>query len=127
MAAVAESLPFEDQSFDAAMAFSTVHHWQDPIAGLDFSISTYLSTPGSWLTSDAITGTTPRVLTLTADPSNLAPGTYFATITFQSTAGLTLELPAIAMFIVGPPEPARLSVDKLNLSTTFPNGAGARV
>ena len=34
MAAAAESLPFEDQSFDAAMAFSTVHHWQDPIAGL---------------------------------------------------------------------------------------------
>jgi SAM-dependent methyltransferase len=32
--AAAESLPFEDQSFDAAMAFSTVHHWQDPIAGL---------------------------------------------------------------------------------------------
>jgi SAM-dependent methyltransferase len=32
--AVAESLPFEDQSFDAAMAVSTVHHWQDPIAGL---------------------------------------------------------------------------------------------
>ena len=34
MAAAAESLPFEDQSFDAAMALSTVHHWQDPIAGL---------------------------------------------------------------------------------------------
>jgi SAM-dependent methyltransferase len=34
VAAVAESLPFEDQTFDAAMAFSTVHHWQDPIAGL---------------------------------------------------------------------------------------------
>jgi SAM-dependent methyltransferase len=34
VAAVAENLPFEDQSFDAAMAFSTVHHWQDPIAGL---------------------------------------------------------------------------------------------
>ena len=34
MAARAESLPFEDQSFDAAMAFSTVHHWHDPIAGL---------------------------------------------------------------------------------------------
>ena len=30
----AESLPFEDQSFDAAMAFATIHHWQDPIAGL---------------------------------------------------------------------------------------------
>ncbi|HXP21104.1 MAG TPA: class I SAM-dependent methyltransferase [Streptosporangiaceae bacterium] len=34
VAATAESLPFEDQSFDAAMAFSTVHHWTDPIAGL---------------------------------------------------------------------------------------------
>ena len=34
VAAVAESLPFGDQSFDAAMAFSTVHHWRDPIAGL---------------------------------------------------------------------------------------------
>jgi SAM-dependent methyltransferase len=32
--AVAESLPFGDQSFDAAMAVSTVHHWRDPIAGL---------------------------------------------------------------------------------------------
>ena len=34
VAAVAESLPFDDQSFDAAMAVSTVHHWQDPVAGL---------------------------------------------------------------------------------------------
>ena len=34
MAAKAESLPFEDQSFDAAMAFATIEHWRDPIAGL---------------------------------------------------------------------------------------------
>ncbi|MGH3247627.1 MAG: class I SAM-dependent methyltransferase [Trebonia sp.] len=34
VAAAAESLPFEDQSFDAAMAVATVHHWRDPIAGL---------------------------------------------------------------------------------------------
>src|ERR687892_2489055 len=34
VAATAERLPFPDQSFDAAMAFSTVHHWHDPIAGL---------------------------------------------------------------------------------------------
>ena len=32
--AVAESLPFEDQSFDVAMAFATIDHWPDPIAGL---------------------------------------------------------------------------------------------
>ena len=34
VAAAAESLPFEDQSFDVAMAIATVHHWQDPVAGL---------------------------------------------------------------------------------------------
>jgi SAM-dependent methyltransferase len=34
VAATAESLPFEDKSFDAAMALATVHHWQDPVAGL---------------------------------------------------------------------------------------------
>ncbi|MFF3350775.1 MerR family DNA-binding transcriptional regulator [Streptomyces sp. NPDC002779] len=34
VAAAAEHLPFEDQSFDVAMAVSTVHHWEDPMAGL---------------------------------------------------------------------------------------------
>jgi len=34
LAAYAEGLPFDDQSLDAAMAVCTVHHWQDPVAGL---------------------------------------------------------------------------------------------
>ncbi|WP_164540415.1 MerR family transcriptional regulator [Streptomyces abyssomicinicus] len=34
VAAAAECLPFEDRSFDVAMAVSTVHHWGDPMAGL---------------------------------------------------------------------------------------------
>jgi SAM-dependent methyltransferase len=32
--AVAERLPFADQSFDAAMAVLSDHHWPDPIGGL---------------------------------------------------------------------------------------------
>ena len=32
--AVAESLPFADGAFDAALAILTVHHWTDPDAGL---------------------------------------------------------------------------------------------
>ena len=32
--ATAKSLLFGDQSFDAAMAFATIEHWQDPIRGL---------------------------------------------------------------------------------------------
>ena len=34
VAAAAESLPFDDRSFDAAMAILTVHHWTDYRAGL---------------------------------------------------------------------------------------------
>jgi SAM-dependent methyltransferase len=34
LAGSAENLPFDDQSFDAAMAVCTVHHWRDPVAGL---------------------------------------------------------------------------------------------
>jgi SAM-dependent methyltransferase len=33
--AVAESLPLDDDCFDAAMAILTVHHWSDPVAGLE--------------------------------------------------------------------------------------------
>jgi len=34
VAATAENLPFDHQSFDAAMAVCTMQHWQDPLAGL---------------------------------------------------------------------------------------------
>ncbi len=34
LAGSAESLPFDDQAFDAAMAVATLHHWRDPVAGL---------------------------------------------------------------------------------------------
>lgn len=34
IAAAADSLPFADQSFDAAMAVLSDHHWPDPIAGM---------------------------------------------------------------------------------------------
>jgi SAM-dependent methyltransferase len=33
--AVAEALPFADRTFEAAMALLTVHHWSDPMAGLE--------------------------------------------------------------------------------------------
>ena len=33
--AVAEHLPFGPRSFDAALAVLTVHHWTDPVAGLE--------------------------------------------------------------------------------------------
>ncbi|MFI6482554.1 class I SAM-dependent methyltransferase [Nonomuraea sp. NPDC050663] len=34
LAGSADHLPFDDQTFDAAMAIASIHHWPDPIAGL---------------------------------------------------------------------------------------------
>ena len=59
VAAVAESLPFEDQSFDAAMAFSTVHHWPDPIEGLREMrrwLATWWSSRSTPVTPDGVVG-----------------------------------------------------------------------
>jgi SAM-dependent methyltransferase len=52
------SLPFSDQSFDAAMAVSTIHHWPDPVAGLRemrrvarrVVVFTHDDTSAGWLT-----------------------------------------------------------------------------
>jgi SAM-dependent methyltransferase len=54
--ASAESLPFEDGSFDAAMAMITVHHWRDLGAGL----------------AEMARVARRRVLVLTFDPAPLA-------------------------------------------------------
>ena len=81
VAAAAESLPFADQSFDAAMAVSTVHHWRDPIAGLRemrrvarrVVVLTFDAEPGwqdrFWLTRDYL----PEVTDVLADFPSL-PG-----------------------------------------------------
>jgi SAM-dependent methyltransferase len=57
VAAWAERLPFADRSFDAAMAFATIHHWKDPVAGLRemrrvarrVVVFTHDSTEAGWL------------------------------------------------------------------------------
>lgn len=67
--AFAEDLPFEDDSFDAAMAIITVHHWSDARAGLGemarvarrrLAILTFTPTPPEelWMARDYF----PRIL-----------------------------------------------------------------
>jgi len=78
VAATAASLPFEDQSFDAAMALHTVHHWPDPIAGLR-----------------EMRRVARRVVVLTYDPSDTASRRRF---------WLTRDyLPEVAAFSAGRP------------------------
>lgn len=77
--ASAEDLPFEDDSFDAAMAIVTVHHWSDPKQGL----------------SELARVARRRVVILTFDPAPLADlwlGDYFP----RALEIHAREMPAIA-------------------------------
>jgi SAM-dependent methyltransferase len=87
----AERLPFEDASFDAAMAIITVHHWDDPAAGL----------------TEMVRVARDRVVVLTFDPPPLrehwllryVPGLYDAHVemlgpideTLAALSGATVE------------------------------------
>lgn len=99
---------------------------QGSLAGLDFQVAVDTGTSGKWLTVDATSASTPRLLSVIADPTNLAPGTYNATITISPAAATPAKLAVTVSFQVGPTSPPLLSTDKANLSFTFPRGALAR-
>lgn len=99
---------------------------QGSLAGLDFQVAINTAGSGNWLTVDATSASTPRLLSVTADPSSLAPGNYSATITITPAAATPAQIQVTVTFQVGAAQPPQLSADKANLSFTFPRGALAR-
>lgn len=79
----AEQLPFEDDSFDAAMAIITIHHWDDAAAGL----------------AEMVRVARDRVVVLTFDPPPLrehwlvdyVPGLYDAHVEMLGSIDETLD------------------------------------
>jgi len=59
---------------------------QGSVQGLAFTITAATTSGGNWLSTGAASGNTPDLLSITADPSNLAPGSYTGTITITPAA-----------------------------------------
>jgi len=80
----------------------------------------------SWLTATPQNGASPRLIELTADPTNLQPGPYTGTITlttpYANLAGGQVQV----NFNVGPQQPPLLFVDKSSLSFPFPQSSASR-
>src|SRR5205823_10207412 len=55
------------------------------ITGLEFGVA--INPAGKWLSVDVSADSTPRLLTLTADPGGIAPGSYSATVAITPSAG----------------------------------------
>src|SRR5206468_1306535 len=92
---------------------------------LDFQVA--VDSGGSdWLTAEVSSASAPRLLSITADPTNLAPGSYTGTVTIIPLAATPEKLTVNVTFQVEPAVPPQLSIDKLNLSFTYPRGAAVR-
>jgi len=97
------------------------------VSGLDFTVSATTASGGNWLSAGVTAGSTPELLSITADPSNLAAGTtYTGTVTVVPVAAIPAGLQLTVTFKVGPAIPPQLSVDQPSLSFTYPKGAPSR-
>jgi uncharacterized protein (TIGR03437 family) len=99
---------------------------QGSVQGLAFAVSATTASGGNWLSAGAASGNTPDLLSITADPSNLTPGSYTGTITIVPAAATPASLTLTVTFTVGAALPPQLSVDQPNLSFTYPAGTPAR-
>ncbi len=89
-----------------------------PVSGVAFSISA--SSGANWLVVSA-GGFTPRLINVQADPSNLTPGTYQATLTITAPLATPVTTTIQVTFLVAPGTPPVLATDKTALSFTFPD------
>jgi len=89
-----------------------------PVSGVAFSISA--SSGADWLVASA-GGLTPRVIEVTADPTNLTPGNYQATLTITAPLANPVTSTVQVTFAVGPGVSPMLAVNRTGLSFTFPD------
>jgi uncharacterized protein (TIGR03437 family) len=83
------------------------------------------SPDSDWLSLSTLSGVTPRLIQLQADPSQLTASAYHATLMIQAENAAS-AIPVTVTFNVGPALPPQLSLDKPRLSFTYPLNAAAR-
>jgi hypothetical protein len=93
------------------------------ISGLEFKVS--ISSAGKWLSADLTADSTPRLLTLTADPGGLASGSYSATVSITPVAATGASSVSIS-FQVGEAQPPSLRLDQSEISFTLPQAGPPR-
>jgi len=89
-----------------------------PVSGLAFSIGK--SAGSDWLLLSATVGSTPQVIDVRADPSNLAAGNYRATLTVMSPLANPVNSAIDVTLQVTPGAPPKLAIQNPALSFTFP-------
>jgi uncharacterized protein (TIGR03437 family) len=77
----------------------------------------------NWLSASPATGSLPAALQLSVDPSQLAPGTYFATVSISAPNARPTTQTVMVNLTVGPPVASGLTVSSQSLSFAVTQGA----
>lgn len=88
-------------------------------SGLAFTVNTSTSSGGNWLKANPAAGLTPASISITGDPTGLAPGTYNGVVTIAAPP--VVQTVAVT-FAVAPVANPKLSVNANPLSFTFVAG-----
>ncbi len=94
------------------------------VEGLAFTASVPNSV--NWLQLNPSSGASPRLIQVTADPTNLAPNTYQTTITIDTPNASPPSTTVAVSFIVTAAVSPVLTVDKQSLSFPYPQQGTAR-
>jgi uncharacterized protein (TIGR03437 family) len=98
------ALAFTYLTGDPAPAAQTIN--LTPLNGsLDFTAAAQINGSGTWLSVTPANGTAPGAISVTVDPTNLAPALYSGTITI-TPAGLAPIVVTVTFSISGPPLPS---------------------
>jgi trimeric autotransporter adhesin len=97
-----------------------------PVEGLGFTAT--VPNDASWLQVNPTTGDAPRLIQVSADPTNLAPSPtpYQTSITITVPNGNPSSFSVPVSFTVGAGQPPTLAIDKTNLSFPFSRQGTAR-
>jgi len=90
--------------------------------GLAFSVSVDDKSV-NWLSVTPLSGVTPRLVDVVANPANLSAGVYQGTITISAPNGNPASVTVNVTFTVAPSAPAALSLDRQSVSFSFPRSA----
>jgi len=87
------------------------------VAGMAYTASV---APGaSWLSVSSASGQTPAAIAVTADPSQLQPGSYNGAVTVTAPLASPAAQSITVTFLVGAAQPSKLSTDATALSFSF--------
>jgi uncharacterized protein (TIGR03437 family) len=94
-----------------------------PVGGLAFAVN--VASTVDWLVVDTTTGATPQLVDVRVDPTNLAQGSYRATILITSPLAIPVNTSVTITVQVSAPDIPSLSVAKSGLSFTYPKNSTA--